>query len=387
MMSRHTRGRWAVAIVAAALLIALSGCGSSSSSSSAKSSSSAGESVASFQAKVAKYYKGTYTQPPSSAPKAPAGKNVWLISAGQAETVVSNDIQGASDAAKMLGWKPTIFDGKFEPNRYAEGIREAIANKADGIVMVLIDCDLVKGPLQQARAAGIKVVGVEAFDCNETSPGAQSLFSASLPYVEGTYNNWIENYGRAQADWLIAHTNGKASVVYPKTDEVKGFTVIREGAEKELAKCSGCEFHTYNFRQTDLGPQVRTETQQALLRYPNANSIILPYDSLVTGGVAAAISSSGRKITVVGAEGESANIEIIRKGEVGDSAGVGIPTRYEGFGGIDTLLRVFVGQKPVSEGIGLQLFDREHNLPPAGSTYEPPVAFEAAYEKAWGVSK
>jgi ribose transport system substrate-binding protein len=389
--SRHRRLRTAAVMLALVPAMTAIGCGSSSSggsdtpAASGATSSTNGEYIAQVKAQVAKYDKGTYTGPPKTAPKAEPGKNVWLVSAGQAATVASMAIGGANDAAKALGWKPTVYDGKFDPSVWSNGIRQAIADKADGIILYLIDCNLVKGALKQAKDAGVAVVGIESLDCNETNPGEEPLLSGMPEYVEGTYGKWIKEFGRVQALWAIAATGGKAEVLFSKTDEVKGFTLIREGAEEELKKCAGCKADYYAFRQADLGPQLRQKTEQALLKNPKSNVMILPFDSMVTSGVSAAISSAGRRdMKVVGAEGEAANIDMIREGKVGMDAGVGIPTRYEGFAGIDVMLRLFAGEKPVSSGMGLQLFDKDNNLPASG-TYQAPMDFETEYKKAWGV--
>jgi ribose transport system substrate-binding protein len=367
------------------------GCGddegdSGSSGGAATGDAAGGSYLAEAKAELAKYEKGTYTGPPTEAPKAEPGKNVWLVSAGQAATVASMAIGGANDAAKKLGWEPTVFDGKFDPSVWGNGIRQAIADKADGILLYLIDCNLVKGPLQQARKAGIEVVGVESLDCPETDPGQESLFSAMPEYVEGTYGEWIKEFGRVQGLWAVAHTDGKAEVLMPKTDEVKGYTLIREGAVEALKACADCKIDYYAFQQADLGPALRQKTEQALLKNPKANAMILPLDSMVTAGVAAAITAANRKdMLVVGAEGEEANIDMIREGKVGMNAGVGIPTRYEGYAGIDAMLRLFAGEKPVPSGMGLQVFDKDNNLPPSG-TYQAPIDFESIYKKAWGVT-
>jgi ribose transport system substrate-binding protein len=393
MTLRFTMSRLLALMLVLAMAVAV-GCGGDDSDSGSDAAATGSASGASAEAggyleeakaELDKYVKGTYTGPPTEAPKAEPGKNVWLVSAGQAATVASMAIGGAEDASKALGWEPTVFDGKFDPAQWGTGIRQAIADKADGILLYLIDCNLVKGPLQQARKAGIEVVGVESLDCNETNEGEEGLFSAMPEYVEGSYGEWIKEFGRVQGLWSIVHTDGKANVLYPKTDEVMGYTLIRDGAVEAIEKCEECSVETYAFRQADLGPQLRSKTEQALLKNPKANVMILPLDSMVTAGVAAAITGANRRdMLVVGAEGEEANIDMIREGKVGMNAGVGIPTRYEGFAGIDAMLRLFAGEEPVPSGMGLQVFDKDNNLPDSG-TYQAPVDFESAYKKAWGV--
>jgi len=386
-MSFHLTARRALFGLLAFLALVAIGCGDdggSDTSGGASAGSAESDYVEQVKADVEQHYTGTYTGPPDAAPAAEPGKNVWIISAGQAATISVMATGGAEDAAEALGWETTIYDGKFDPAEWANGIRQAIADGADGIVLYLIDCNLVRGPLTQARKAGITVVAGESIDCNETDPDQESLFDGMPEYVEGTYAEWIKEYGRLQAQWLIAQTDGEAHVLYPRTDEVQGYTLIREGAEEELAKCPDCSIEYYEWRQADLGPQLRQKTEQALLRNPNANAMILPLDAMATAGVGAALTATGRRdMLVIGAEGEEANIEMIKEDDPGMDAGVGIPTRYEGFAMMDVLLRLFADEKPAPSGMGLQIYDAEHNLPESG-TYQAPVDFETAYLEAWG---
>ena len=57
---------------------------------------------------------------------------------------------------------------------------------------------------------------------------------------------------------------------------------------------------------------------------------------------------------------------------------------WEGYQTIDNLVRLFAGEPPAGSGIGLQVYDLEHNIPADGG-YRPPVDFKAAYREAWGL--
>jgi ribose transport system substrate-binding protein len=111
----------------------------------------------------------------------------------------------------------------------------------------------------------------------------------------------------------------------------------------------------------------------------------VPTDAAITGGVGAAVQSSGRspQILKMGGEGQPANMDLMREGRQQD-AGVGYPPDWEGWSAMDGLNRMFNDEEPVSSGIGLQLFDKDHNMPASGG-YKPPVDFRAAYRKAWGL--
>ncbi len=385
--ARPTRWRRlaAFAALAAVVGVAATGCGSDSGGGgSTTGGTDSAAYLANVKQQVQKYLKGTYESPPTTAPKPQPGKNIWLISTGQALTLSANAVLGGAEAAKKMGWKATVFDGKFDPTVWAQGIRQAIADKADGIMLYIIDCNLVKGPLQQAKAAGIPVVGMESLDCDFTNPGDKPLLADTPPYVEGKFSKWIRDYGTVQALWTINKEDGKPDTLLARTDEAQAFTQIRLGVEREYKKCPECKLTDYAFKNADLGPTLRSKTEQALLRNPNADSINLSYDGLAPGGVAAAVQSSGRDIQVVGSEGDRAVMEILRSGKPGYDAGVGIPSQWEGYAAMDALNRVFHQQKVVGSGIGLQLFDKDHNVPPSGP-YKAPFDFKAIYAKAWGV--
>ena len=59
-------------------------------------------------------------------------------------------------AAKKLGWKLTVIDGKGSPTSWLAGMNQAIALKPDGIAM-FADAASLQGPDQGRRRAGHKV--------------------------------------------------------------------------------------------------------------------------------------------------------------------------------------------------------------------------------------
>ena len=212
----------AVALVAAVTIIAA--CSSSSSSSPAASTSASGSASAAsttsgvpaaVTALLDSGYKGTFQPPPSSGPKAAAGKSVWVISCGQIAASCAEIADAAMAAGNALGWKMTLFDGKLDPTLYTQGILQAIAAHASGIFTVAVDCSIATAPLKQAKAAGIYTVGVSNFDCNDPlADTGPPLYSTYVKYtgINGyctTYEDWKEY----NAAWIIAQTDGKAKVI------------------------------------------------------------------------------------------------------------------------------------------------------------------------------
>src|SRR5688572_4388792 len=87
------------------------------------------------KANLDKAYAGTNAEPPTSGPKPERGKNVWVISCAQSLESCARGSAAEKAAGRELGWKTTIFDGKADPATFNSGIRQALADKADGIIL------------------------------------------------------------------------------------------------------------------------------------------------------------------------------------------------------------------------------------------------------------
>lgn len=384
----------AVGALIAASSITLAACGGNSKSDSSSSSTGATSTTvaangdaASYRTTLDKWYKGTFKEPTGPAVQPAKGKNIWVISTGQSIETSQNASKGMQEAGKALGWNVKIFDGKFDSNRELSGIQQAIADKADGIVLLYIDCAPVKSGLQQAQKAGIKVVGIESADCN---PSLEHV----VRYVDDqSFEKWVsDSWGGSQAAWVVGKTDGQAKTIIVAETDLVTTKLVLEGNQRGLAACKTCEVvDVVEFVGADFGPALQQKIEQSLNRHPDANSMIGSYDAVFTsGGGAAALRSTGRvqKVLAVGGEGSTPGMDLIRR-HAGMDACTGLPTAWEGYAAVDALVRMLTGQDPqqgVDSGIGSQICDREHNMPPAGESYQAPVDFVSAYKKLWGVS-
>ena len=374
---------------AASIVLALvaSACGGGSKSggeSSSSSSSSSGLKPAEQQ--LEKLYKGIGYSEPEPGPKPKSDQNVWIISLAQNIPSSATVAGAAAEAAKALGWKSTIVDGKANVNTILGGMREAIVAKANVIALVFIDCPVVKSGIEEAQRAGIKVVADEAVDCNEAKKGAKPLFDYVTTYYENkSFAEFYEQWGGAQAIWNIVATEGEAKTLELYTSDAYASEPVRRGYQRELKTCGGCEITgVVEFTASEYGPPLQQKVQEGLLRYPQANTISVLGDSVLTTGGAAAIRQSNRLDTmeVMGGEGSPAGLQLIRE-EAGMDAAVGVPLEWEAYAMMQGANAVVSGQEPdQNSGIGIQVVDREHNLPAQGG-FEPPIDFIAAYERMW----
>jgi ribose transport system substrate-binding protein len=356
-----------------------------------------GEETADFMAEAEKElaadYKGRFTKPPTGAPKPKSGVNIWLISCGEASQGCSEPIAAAKKASEKLGWKPTVIDGNFGiGDAYNSGIRQAISAGAEVIITVGVNCDQAKSGYQAAKAAGIVVIGADSYDCPDPQVEAgPALLSAETQFTPDfkTAGETSEERGRAKADWIIVHTEGEAKVINTDFAALTGGRYEDIGFEEELKKCTTCEVvKKIEYTPTDTSNGVLKQGwASALTQYPEANAGVNTSDGIIIqDGLAQALQSAGRTKTfaLVGGEGYAPNVELIRS-ENGESAATPFDSNWLAWGSVDTAIRIMAGEEAVPEGMGIQVIDKEHNLPEEGQAYHAPVDFEAAYEKAWGI--
>lgn len=198
-------------------------------------------------------------------------------------------------------------------------------------------------------------------------------------------------WGAAQAAWVIAKTNGNAKVIVNTETDLAVTAAVTVGIKEEIAKCPGCSIVTdASFVGTDLGPALQQKIQQALLQHPEANAFIPAYDVVMTqSGGSQALQASGRlhSLAVAGGEGTTAGIDQIRKG-TGEQMCAGQSVEWEVYSAFDATIRLFLHKDPnaVDTGNGIQICDKDHNLPAQGKPYTPPIDFAGAFVKMWGLS-
>lgn len=376
-----SRLRAAVAMAGAIALV--SGCGGDSSSGGSAVSDDGY--VAEVQARVDQQYKGTFQSPPTTAPRAPRDYKVWVISCGEQVTYCAEGSKGLKEAGRSLGWDVDVFDTKGNPASLGDGVSQAVAAGADAVIPWLIDCSSARGQLQAAKRKGVTLLGIESLDCSETDESQEPLYDGAVEYAEGTFSEFIGAYGRQQADWIIAKTDGKAKTLVFENSESQGVKIQNAGLYEQLRACEGCEVVKVPFTYSELGNALQSKAEQALIKNPDANSVYANIDAIISSGVGPAIQSQNRgSMFVMGAEGLAPAPDLVRAG-IQQDAGIGFVPKWEGYAAVDSLIRLANGEKVESSGIGLQTWDKDHNLPSEGGSFEAPIDFVAAYEKAWRV--
>src|SRR3954471_20577168 len=243
-MTGHLRLACA-AFAACATATTLAACGSGSKDEAASASASKPVSSAALKTRLAEDYKGTFKALPADGPKGVSGKSVAIIPLTQLSPTMSDFTREAVAAAKALGWKPFVIDGKLSTQGSNEAIRQAISQRPDAIVLAAVNCPTVKEPVLAAKKAGIKVYSVYGVDC---SP---SLWDGYQPVDR-------EGAARMRADWIASRLGGSRKVIALYLPEDPTTVVLQDETEAELKKvCPRCSVARVNWVLGDLGDPLK----------------------------------------------------------------------------------------------------------------------------------
>ena len=332
--------------------------------------------------------------PPTSGPLAVKGKKVWIISCGQLLESCKVTAAAALEAAKKIGWDAQVVDGQLSDAAQADGVTQAVAAGVDGIIMTGIDCSKVQAPLAAAKAKGIKLISFYAFDCDDPAldqPGAPMLDSnVNFGPQFAKYGDVSIEWGKVKAEYIISKTKGKAQIIDLVNQDYLVMQYIEKGFLEGLKACPDCKVvDAGKWIQSDvLDGKLKEKLAAALQQHPEATVVHAPIDPLFAFAVNA--PTAGKNLMTIGGEALPGNIDFIRTGI--ETAAVAFPHVWTGWAAIDTMNRLFAGEKAADipdSGIGWQVVDKDHNLPPTGD-YVPQVKgqaidFKAGYAKVWGV--
>ena len=319
---------------------------------------------------------------PTSAPKPDTGKSVVFLS-GDEQNDISH-LYGVyiKQAGEKLGWKVTVIDGKGSPTSWLAGMNQAIALKPDGIAM-FADAASLKDPIKAGVAQGVKFVGLHAAGL----PGPQPDLNLFVNIEEDP-----REIGKAEAEWAIADSDGKARVVILTHNEYAIAEVKSMATKAEVEKCAGCKVLDYvNSPASEAAqrqPQLTTSWVQrfGLPLYATSvgdNDWDFAVPALRAGGVAP------DQVKLIGADGNRSAYDRIRKGDQYQTVTVSEPIELQAYQAIDELNRAVHGQ-PSSGFVQPPFLVTKENIRGEGgdkNTFIPGNDYKKHYLEIWGVAQ
>ncbi|GAA1038425.1 hypothetical protein GCM10009557_54380 [Virgisporangium ochraceum] len=398
-MKFRLRGTLSVALLAVSLG-AVTACGSDSppdepSTPAAATPGSASPADLMTEAKtmVEGAFKGTNKAPDGATRIAAKGYGIAIISRGQQSPSSKVPTDAADEAARALGWKVVRYDLALDPRKAGQAVQSAIAEGVRGIV-TNVDCAFAPAEFAAAKAKGILIIPLFAFDCTDPTVTGQTGPAQFTTFVNYTGTNQRSDPGRQNAaagvlaaNAVILATGAKAKVLAFNETTSTVLNYMHLGFVSQIKKCTTCELlGEVRYTAADVASgALRGMVDEALRRHPEVTAIRGANSTAVQTAIAPALQAAKKQnqVVVVGGEGQQADLDLIRAKQ-GLNITISFDTPWHAWAAIDTLNSVFNGEQPRVPGVGVMLIDREHNLPPSGPVQHN-VDFRSVYKKAWGV--
>jgi ribose transport system substrate-binding protein len=307
------------------------------------------------------------------------GKSYWLIALTLGIPSNAAYANSFKAAGANVGAKVTVFDGQGTPATIADGINQAVAAHANGIVLSLIDPNSVASALDNAKAAHIPII-----------EGDNGLPNGAFPpgIVAASSQDQVE-MGAWEVDSALEYTHCKLHALLVNTPGNVGSENVTRGIDSELKKLcpTECTVSQVGVQPNDIATKLTDDVENALRRDSDANMIIeiaSPYYPYVAAG----IKALGSKVP------------LITTASMGDLAGIGnnnpvvadviyAPADVHGWFYVDSILLSLSGQTGVSDPWPLGLVNKSNWSPTDPSSYagtSPYKGFAAIFSKLWGTS-
>jgi ribose transport system substrate-binding protein len=324
-----------------------SATGATSESSAAPTSDAAAACVESVTSKV----EAARAEVDLLAPTAPldltavAGRTIWFITVTMNQ-FSSDMLVGVEEAAAAAGVDVMSFDGQGSTNRFTEGIEQAVAQDAAGIILVGIDPAVVSSAFAEAAAAGIPVQNTLNSDPDDALPA-------------GMYGNLTSDFsgdGATVADWALADSGCATDLAIIYSSSILVWKKMADAAQAEIeAECADCTVTMLDVDLANVATDVGAQLQSALQRNPDINYLYPVWDSAVTY-VTPVVAAAGSSAKVLSRDGLDANVAWVQDGTQHLTVGTP-PTGWLGWLSVDDLLRAVTGAEAPGYVIPTRIID------------------------------
>ncbi|MDH3013761.1 substrate-binding domain-containing protein [Gordonia alkanivorans] len=301
------------------------------------------------------------------------GKNIWMI------MVVTNQFtsaaaEGFNEAAAAAGVKATVYDGQGQTNKFNEGMAQAIAQKADAIVLLGIEPAMLSGSLNDAARAGIPVINALSGD-------------ASAPLANGVFANVSADYtadGASLAAWTLVDSNCSASTFFAQPTAIEIYKNMADGAEKVYREnCpDDCSLDIQEIDLANAATDLPQKVETAMKRNPDTTYVMTNWDSGVTF-VEPTVAMTNPDAKILGRDGIATSLDSIRSGKGQDVTMAAPPEAWLGWVMVDNAIRSVTGAQPSGIVIPTRLVD-ETNVGDSNADVNPNYKdFQNAFKEAW----
>lgn len=293
----------------------------------------------------------------------PSGKRVVAIECSSLGVGCVQGAKAVKEAGAELGWKTDIVNGKGDPTVWNAAVKNAVASKADGIVLLAISPALVKDGIAEAKSAGIPVVS--AF----VGPKADAMV-ATDPKVGG----------EAMAAYLADASKGRGKFLVLNDAEfpivVERFKVM---VDELKSMCPDCKVKTADFTFATMVTKLPGQVASAIQADPDIDFVVAPFDASIAF-VRQGLQRGGGKAKIASFEGDPDVMKTIGDGVMAaDMAGSNV---WAGWQSLDNLVRAMLDEPVVDTPMPQRLFTAANKE--AAANWEGDFDFRTKYRQLWG---
>lgn len=278
------------------------------------------------------------------------GKTVYYVPITAQISVFQVYGEKIGEALETVGADLQICDGGANPSQISGCIDQAVGASAAAIITDNVPYGMAANALDGARAAGIPVLIANQL--------VDPAFPAddSLAYVEGPATEMITSV----ADWIIADSDGKATVVLQKVTDNPSTIAWADAAEQELdERCPDCTVIVNEVSASNF-PLIPSSTSSALLANPDARYVLAEFEHFVQptlGGVQQ--SPNAAQIKIVSSAATLTGLQMLADGGP-LHADAGQNFAYQGWATADALFRLAAGQEIPEYDYSFRLFTQDN---------------------------
>ncbi|MER6537872.1 substrate-binding domain-containing protein [Streptomyces sp. 900105755] len=320
---------------------------------------------------------GTTWDGPATGPRAVSGRTVVFVAETMTNPGVAGVANGLREAARVIGWDVRVIDGAGSPAGIQAAMSEAVALRPSGIVVGGFDPGSTARQVAEAGADGIPLVGWHAV----VAPGP-----SRRPPLFTNVTTRVEDVAGISAQWIIAHSGGRAGVVLFTDASVPFARTKSDLIRAELATCAGVRLLAYeNIPIPDASSRTPREIASLLARFPDTWTHSVAINDLYFADAAPAFRAAGRKGTgppfnIGAGDGDPSAFQRIDSGQY-QAATVPEPLSQQGWQIVDEFNRAFAG-RPASGYVAPTHVSTAANS--AGATTWDPPGYREAYRRIWG---
>ena len=369
--------------VSAAVVTVLAGCSgavSDATTDGAAGDTATAEAVSKAKAMVEEWSAAkSEWEGPKTSPKPKAGVRVAIITCDQNAEGCARPARAQQEAAKLLGWEATLFDGQGNPAKQVAAINAAVDANYDAIILDLVDTRTTQEGVQRALDKKIPLITL----------GNLKNDPETIPDVS---HDWVFT-GQLAGYYMIAKSEGKVNAFIL---EDKEFYVVEHGEMKGImsvltdkTKCPDCKTDVKQFQIANLETQPGSLAAAALQQDPSKNWVWC-FDACMSRVssevIARGVSSNAQGI---GMNANGQNVQLIKDGQF-QVMSVGNPYQWMAWASIDNLNRMLNGEAVVDQHIPVRIFDKtnvdELTDEEMKNGWEGGVDYRKFYKELWGVS-